>query len=162
MMRATWLLFALLAAAGCYDAVHDQEVGALGSDPAPAGPQHRPGQPCLVCHGGSGPASLQLSVGGTVYDTQGQTAPSSGTVVTIEDIDGVFFDATTNEAGNFFTTQSEFVPHYPIQMTVTSADGTVQQSMLTHSSREGSCAACHQATPGPSSPGPVYLNTAKH
>jgi len=162
-MRAPWLLpLALLVGSGCYDTVHDQDVAALGSDPAPPGPQHRPGQPCLVCHGGSGPASLQLSTGGTVYDTQGQTAPSSGTLVTIEDIDGHFFNATSNDVGNFFTTQNEFVPHYPIQMTVTSADGSVSQSMLTHSSREGSCAACHQAPAGPSSPGPVYLNSAKH
>ena len=52
--------------------VHDNEVAALGpEDPSvPPGPDHRPGQPCLVCHGGSGPASAQFAVGGTVYAAQ--------------------------------------------------------------------------------------------
>ena len=54
---------------GCNDATHDEEVAALGAeDPAvPPGPDHRPGQPCLTCHGGIGPAKQQFSIGGTVY-----------------------------------------------------------------------------------------------
>jgi hypothetical protein len=152
---------AVAASSACVDAVHDNQVAALGPEVGSPGPEHRPGQPCLVCHGGSGPASLVLSAGGTVVDTQGQTAPSIGTTVIIEDVDGNFHSATTNNAGNFYVTQGEFTPHYPMQMTVTSADGSVSQSMLTHSSREGSCAACHQPFESPSSPGPVYLNLAQ-
>jgi hypothetical protein len=67
--RAFAWAFALgLAAVGCDDPVHDDAVTALGGeDPnVPIGALHRPGQPCLVCHGGSGPAALAFSVGGTV------------------------------------------------------------------------------------------------
>jgi hypothetical protein len=149
-----------VAGSACVDTVHDNEVAALGPEVGSPGPDHRPGQPCLVCHGGSGPASLVLSAGGTVVDTQGQSAPAAGAIVIIEDIDGNFHSSTTTDNGNFFVTATDFKPHYPTQMTVTSADGTISQSMLTHSSREGSCAACHQPTVGPTSPGPVYLNTA--
>jgi hypothetical protein len=151
------------AASACVDTVHDDEVAALGPEIGSPGPEHRPGQPCLVCHGGSGPADLVLSTGGTVVDTQGQTAPAVGAIVTIEDVDGNFHTSTTNDAGNFYVTAAEFTPHYPTQMTVSVASpgpDYVPQSMLTHSSREGSCAACHQPSEGPSSPGPVYLNPA--
>lgn len=154
------VLAGAVAVSACVDTVHDNEVAALGPEVGSPGPEHRPGQPCLVCHGGSGPASLVLSAGGTVVDTQGQTAPSVGAVVIIEDVDGNFHSSTTNSAGNFYVTQGEFTPHYPTQMTVTSADGSISQSMLTHSSREGSCAACHQLNTSPASPGPVYLNLA--
>jgi hypothetical protein len=30
--------------------------------------------------------------------------------------------------------------------------------MLTHVGRDGSCADCHTATEGPTSPGPIYIN----
>ncbi len=151
---------AAAAAVACEDPVHDQEISALGPEVGSPGPTHRPGQPCLVCHGGSGPASLQLSVGGTVYDTQGQSAPAVGAVVQVEDILGHTFVGTTNSAGNFFATQSQYAPQYPIQMQVTSADGTVTQEMLTHASRDGSCADCHYNPPGPTSAGPVWVNPA--
>jgi hypothetical protein len=154
------MLLAVLGAAACFDAEHDTQVAALGPEVGSPGPEHRPGQPCLVCHGGSGPASLTLSVAGTVYDTQGQTNPSVGASVQVEDVDGHIFVGTTNSAGNFFVTPDQYAPHYPIQMQVTSPDGTVSQQMLTHSSRDGSCADCHYAPPGPTSAGPVWVNPA--
>ena len=71
----------------CVDEVHDQEVAALGPEQpgVPPGPTHRPGQPCVTCHGGSGPAHTQFSVGGTAYEVEGQPAPAVGASVVIED-----------------------------------------------------------------------------
>ena len=168
-MRIQSVLFVLSIAAGtvasvgvvaCQDAVHDQEVAALGSESGPTGPLHRPGQPCLVCHGGQGPAKQEFSVAGTVYENQGGGNPAEGAVVTIEDVTGRALSPTTNAAGNFYITKSDWVPSYPTMMSVTSSDGTVSDTMLTHVNRDGSCASCHTLKAGPTSPGPVYLNVA--
>jgi mono/diheme cytochrome c family protein len=153
---------ASLATVSCTDEVHNEEVAALGPEVSgvPPVPLHRPGQPCLTCHGGSGPAKLQLSEGGTVYLSQGGGAPAPGATVQIEDILGNLWTVQANAAGNFFATLSDYAPHYPTQMQVTSADGTVTNQMLTHAGRDGSCADCHTPTEGPTSPGPVYVNAA--
>jgi hypothetical protein len=146
--------------ASCVDEVHDEQVAALGPEQGPTGPTHRPGQPCLVCHGGQGPAKQQFSIGGTVYENQGGGNPAVGAVVLIEDILGDVWTVPTNSAGNFFLTPSECSPHYPTQMVVKSGDGAVTQPMLTHVGRDGSCADCHQPTVGPTSAGPIYLVAA--
>lgn len=145
--------------AACIDATHDDQVAALGGE-APGvspGPEHRPGQPCLVCHGGLGPASSTFSLGGTVVAVIDQTAPAVGAQVQIEDINGVAFLSPTNGAGNFYVTTGQWQPTFPIKMQVTLGGTTAQ--MVTFSGRDGSCAACHQASVGPSSPGPVYVAT---
>lgn len=147
----------------CVDETHDQQVAALGPDTGPRGPTHRPGQPCLVCHGGDGPAKEVFSFGGTVVQDQGgnvESDPAVGAVVLIEDIDGRTEGVTTNSAGNFYVTPGEFKPHYPAQMTVSSQDGTISQPMLSHVARDGSCADCHKPQVGEASAGPVYLNAA--
>jgi hypothetical protein len=153
---------ASLASVSCVDEVHSEEVAALGPEVSGVspGPLHRPGQPCLTCHGGSGPAKLQFSVGGTVYLDQGGGNPATGASVQIEDILGNLWTVQANAAGNFFVTPSDFSPHYPTQMQVTSVDGSVIVQMLTHVGRDGSCADCHTPTEGPTSPGPVYVNAA--
>ncbi|MDP9148983.1 MAG: hypothetical protein M3O36_03435, partial [Myxococcota bacterium] len=116
------------------------------------------GQPCLTCHGGSGPASRQLSVGGTVYAVLGSPTPAVGAVVQIEDVGGRVVRPTTNSAGNFFVAQDEFAPHYPIQMKVWSASGNTSEQMQSLATRDGSCAGCHVDPASPTSPGPVYLS----
>jgi hypothetical protein len=142
---------------GCVDATHEDEVKALGpEDPNVApGPEHRPGQPCLTCHGGSGPASLQFSVGGTVYAIQGQATPAMGATVEIEDISGAVDTALSNQAGNFYISVDEWKPMYPTLPQVTL--GSVNQQMTTHVGRDGSCADCHQDPQGPTSAGHVYI-----
>ena len=162
-MRAALLHAALLATptalVGCLDATHDEQVQALGGE-APGvspGPDHRPGQPCLVCHGSEGPAKSSFSVAGTVYAVDKQSAPAVGGQVQIEDINGVVFLSPTNAAGNFYVLSSQWQPTFPIQLQVSL--GPVTTQMLTHVGRQGSCAACHQSSPGPASPGPVYVAT---
>jgi hypothetical protein len=154
-------VLALVVAAlpACVDTTHDRQVQALGGEAngvAP-GPDHRPGQPCLVCHGGEGPASSQFSVAGTVYAVFKASAPAVGAQVQIEDISGNAIVAPTNSAGNFYIGVGDWQPIYPIQMQVSL--GPASQQMLTHVGREGSCATCHQSLSGPASPGPVYVAT---
>jgi hypothetical protein len=153
-------LVAGIALAACVDETHDLQVQALGGEApgVPHGPLHRPGQPCLVCHGEAGPASHKFVMAGTVDAVQGQGAPASGVQVVIEDVNGAFRAATTNEVGNFYITTAEWSPTLPAQVQISKGQST--QQMLSHIGRDGSCADCHMQTPGPTSPGPVYLDMA--
>jgi hypothetical protein len=161
---ARWIAVVAVATgislAACVDESHDLEVQALGGESpgVPRGPLHRPGQPCLVCHGEPGPASHKFVMAGTVYAVQGQSAPAPGVQVVIEDVNGNFYGISTNEAGNFYITTAEWSPTLPAQVQI--SKGTSSQQMLTHIGRDGSCADCHTPTPGPTSPGPVYLALA--
>jgi hypothetical protein len=142
---------------GCVDATHEDQVKALGGETpgVSPGPLHRPGQPCLTCHGGEGPAHAQFSVAGTVYAVRSQSTPAVGAEVQIEDITGFIDTATTNTVGNFFIRSDDWAPTYPTQMQV--ALGSLTQQMTTHVGREGSCAGCHVAPQGPTSPGAVFV-----
>jgi hypothetical protein len=164
MSRAVWLAASTLAAplawalVGCFvDPVHDQEVAALGPEPAGGspGPLHRPGQPCLVCHGGLGPAHQTFSVAGTVYAIQGETVPLDTAIVDLTDSEDAGIGIETNAAGNFYVTRSIYDPYWPMHAKVSL--GSSQSTMLTHVGRNGSCAGCHIEPAGPSSPGSVYL-----
>jgi hypothetical protein len=163
LARAILTACAAAAVAGmpaCIDESHDLEVQALGGE-APnvqPGPTHRPGQPCLVCHGGLGPGSPQFVVAGTVYAVEGETKAAEGAHVLIEDVNGSFYNAITNQVGNFYITTDQWSPAYPLQATV-SQNGETQQ-MLTHIGRDGSCAGCHVNPPSATSPGPVYVQTS--
>jgi hypothetical protein len=152
------LCVATLAFAGCSDPVHDDLVQSLGpEDPnVEPGPLHRPGQPCLACHGTEGPAP-QFSLGGTVYSVRGQPSPAIGVLVQTEDIGGNYWTVQTNSVGNFYVSEQDFAPAFPIKLTVYSADLTVSLQMQTYAGRDGSCADCHSNPPSRSSVGPVYL-----
>ena len=151
----------LLGLAACVDVVHEDQVQALGGEQpgVPPGPLHRPGQPCLVCHGGSGPASTQFSLAGTITLTQGQPDPASGAQVTLEDISGNVVTFTTNQAGNFFVPLQSYAPQYPLQVNGVMLGMNPAPPMSTHISREGSCCGCHTPIAGTASPGPIYVNT---
>jgi hypothetical protein len=158
LARLAALALGSAATMGCDDALHDQIVTSLGPEKpgVPPGPLHRPGQPCLACHGGEGPAKVQFSVGGTVYAVRGQPGPAVGALVQVQDIDGRYWTSEpTNAVGNFFVLEASFAPDFPIRMEV--RDGNTTQQMQTYSAREGSCAVCHSSPPGPSSAGPVYV-----
>ncbi len=152
----------VLAPFACVDTTHEDAVQALGPEQGgvPPGPFHRPGQPCVTCHGGSGPASQQFSVGGTVYSVQGGGQPAVGAVVQIEDITGSVWNVPTNAAGNFYVLLSDYSPKYPTSMQVTSVDGSQSQAMASFALRDGSCADCHKNPQGPNSQGPIYLALA--
>jgi hypothetical protein len=144
-------------AAACGDPVHDDAVAALGPEAASVGPgpTHRPGQPCLTCHGGSGPGSPQMIVAGTVYAVKDQDQPLVGGTVHLTDANGGEIDVETNAVGNFFVPLSSWTPTAPIHVSVSLGDQTA--SMTTHIGHDGSCATCHVAPASRRSVGRVYL-----
>jgi hypothetical protein len=141
------------------DPVHSQAVSALGPDTfgLHAGPTHRPGQPCLTCHGGQGPGNPELSVAGTVYKTKPATDWLEGATVTLKDASGTIREVTTNQTGNFLIGKSDWTPVYPMLASV--SFGGFSVDMETHVGRSGSCADCHTDPRNTSSAGHVYLVT---
>ena len=155
------LLTVAWAAIGCSDPTHDQAVEALGGeDPGvPEGPLHRPGQPCVTCHGESGPASGEFSLAGTVYALLRENELMPNVLVRIKDINGREFSTTTNQAGNFFIRREEWQPVYPLQTSIRFSSLTKQMS--TYIARSPSCADCHVHPPGPNSPGHIYIAASR-
>jgi hypothetical protein len=148
---------------GCNsDPVHDKAVDDLGGETPgiPKGPHHRAGQPCLVCHGGDGPASSVFSLAGTVYQFQDTKVPLEDGLVRVLDSAGRKHEVATNCAGNFFVMRTDFEPKYPAWVKlVYGHQGPLpyQIPMTTPIYRQGSCGACHGPTATQSSEGPVYL-----
>lgn len=159
MVRFARILFLLvpIAFALACDPTQSDKIAALG-DEAPGvrrGPTHRPGQPCLLCHDGALGDPQEFSVAGTVYQQVGSSAAVDGAQVLLTDAKGSSVTATTNTAGNFYLTPSDWSPTFPIAAQVVS--GSTHVSMRTLISRDGSCGGCHVDPPGDSSPGRVAL-----
>jgi hypothetical protein len=155
-----WFGFAALTVAltACVDESHQNQIDALGGEApgVPKGPLHRPGQPCTVCHGEGGPASTMFVLAGTVFQDQGKTDPANGAQIQIEDVNGSFYTATTNEVGNFYITPDQWMPVWPLHVQGVTLGKNFPQAMLTLIGRAGSCGECHTPTTGPTSPGLVY------
>jgi len=186
-----WLFVSVVAAVigalSCGDPVHEAEVSALGPEAAgvPQGPTHRPGQPCLTCHGGQGPGGLTFVTAGTIYLSAYPIAANRANALASADVhlvdaNGSTYDATTNTVGNFFVTTDQWNPVFPLGAHLpdagTQADGGAAASveditvapagdltnttpMNTAVERGGvyaSCAYCHFDPPGPSSAGHIY------
>jgi hypothetical protein len=169
LSRRSFLLPVLLALASCNsDPVHDGEVAALGGEAPgiPKGEYHRAGQPCLVCHGGLGPASKQFSIAGTVFGgpfsyTTNDTLGVGGATVVFLDDNGASANSSTNCVGNFYlaadsSTGWPSFPAFPVKTEVVSPTGSVIQ-MPSHIGRDGSCATCHQDPPSLSTLGHVWV-----
>jgi hypothetical protein len=135
---------AVLACAACYDPVHVDAVTALGDEAPgiPPGPTHRPGQPCTTCHGGDGPADLELSVAGTLFAVRGSSVALPGGVATVTDAHGDSRPLTSNDAGNFYVPRSQWEPVFPLQAVIAAED--VRRQMITLLRRDGGCATCHR------------------
>jgi hypothetical protein len=160
-MRGKIVMAFLLAC----DPVNDAAVAALGGEApnVPRGPNHRPGQPCLVCHDGSVGNPPGFSVAGTVYaNTAADAGPAVDAGVMLTDSQNNQFLATTNVAGNFFVLPHQFRPVYPMKVAVTfdTGDAAVTVNMTADVGRDGSCAKCHFDPAGPASPGHVYTTDA--
>jgi mono/diheme cytochrome c family protein len=138
------LVVAAVLAEACYDPVHQDAIANLGGE-APGvapGPRHRPGQPCLTCHGPEGPADPELAVAGTVYAVRGGQDPLPGASVAVTDVRGASRVMRSNEVGSFWITKAEWSPAFPLSVEL-EAEG-IRRAMTTRISRDGSCASCHR------------------
>lgn len=139
--------------------------------------EHRPGQPCLLCHGDGHllepPGEERLALAGTVYGMIDdlENAGLANVTVTVTDATGLALAVQTNRTGNFMFNVKPGITEardrgrgrleipraltYPLGVTI--ARGADTQTMKTKIWREGSCAHCHKATPGTDSVGRVYL-----
>jgi hypothetical protein len=145
--RSSSTLLVVLAAAlhaSCIDPTHDQAVDALGPEVAgvPRGPTHRAGQPCLTCHGGSGPGAPEMAVGGTIYAARGGTTPLEGVRVTLTDAKGAQRTTSSNVVGNFYVFKSAWEPEFPLSVALSYGDERLE--MKTPIGRDGACASCHR------------------
>lgn len=157
MARHYLPLFLALGLGACGDPTHDDAVEALGPEEpgVPAGPLHRPGQPCLVCHGGEGPSDAELSVGGTAYKYVDTLEPLVNALVKLTDRNGKTQLTGTNCAGNFFVQKTDYDPSYPFYTSV--LFGGLEREMTTPVYRDGSCAGCHADPVGKESIGHIFL-----
>jgi len=160
------LVVALAPVAACdLDPVHASLVSQLGpeSPNIPKGEFHRAGQPCVVCHGDDGPASVKFAVAGTVFygpgtnpNVNGQLMGAGNVSVYIEDASMSMLPAvTTNCVGNWWIKASDYKPQFPLLVTIAGPGGTPTQTMRTQIGREPSCGMCHQVQSYPNQPGAI-------
>ena len=151
------LLAVSLALVACGDPVHSNAIDKLGGEKPGVhpGPLHRPGQPCTVCHDGSGPGNMIFSLAGTVFEVPNAPTPLVDAIVRFVDFRGKTYVTGTNCAGNFFVTPEDYSPTFPVWVKVEFAGGV--QHMGSPFFREASCAACHFEPAGPDSPGRIYF-----
>lgn len=148
----------LLLLSACSGPVEEALIESLGPEleGVPPSEFHRPGQPCLACHGrevGDGPV---MTVGGTVFATPTDRVPVKNVLVRITDATGDTRNATTNCVGNFFIEASDWQPVFPLSVNLACPGVPAPKSMGTLIQREGSCAGCHTGQASLDSPGWVY------
>ena len=155
-----FVLVALLSfasmGANC-DPVHDDLKASLGDEVAGVrtGPEHRPGQPCTVCHDGKIGDPVEFSVAGTIFQNQLDRVGAEGAVVTIYSGDGNTLKLNANSAGNFYVEASRFTAVYPMQTDVVYKGVTAK--MTSNIGRDGACGQCHTDPGSPSSPGHIWI-----
>jgi hypothetical protein len=175
VLRTTIVVTAVALVVSCIGTSPQERDPAVQGNYDDGDEEHRPGQPCLLCHGEGHvlgpPGGALLALAGTVYGAidDPETAGLDNVTVKVTDATGLELSVQTNRAGNFMfsvgTTEIRDrgrgqldIPRaltYPLGVTITR--GTDTQTMKTKVWREGSCAHCHQATPGTDSVGRVYL-----
>jgi len=164
MLGVLWALVVLVAggSVSCFDPVHAADVDALGPERKGVrpGPNHRPGQNCLTCHGGEGPGSPDFSIAGTVYSAVGVQEPLADVTVVLQDANHETRSTKSNEVGNFYLTTTSWSPTFPVavQLRDPRADQNGVQPMNSPIGRNGGCAFCHYgAVDEPTHMPPVYL-----
>src|SRR5256885_548947 len=119
-------LCVLLAAAPCQDPTVESAIAALGPEDrgVSPGPLHRPGQPCVLCHGDGGTARTFV-VAGTIYRDKGRPTVAPGAKVLFLDADGHGFTAEANCAGNFYVEPRQWAPRFPLWVTLPAGNYTI-------------------------------------
>lgn len=160
ILRFVALFFGLALATSCTDPVKDHAIERLGPEAqgVPEGPEHRPGQPCVLCHSEGGPASKhKFAIGGTIFTTN--TGETGAANVTVFFLDALLTprQSTTNASGNFFVREEEW-PDLTFPFKTGVLNGKTGVPMQSTINREGSCNFCHQPRGGDSreSIGPIF------
>ena len=139
-----------LASLSCrYDPVPQEIIDGLGPETGTPDANHRPGQPCVVCHGSYGGVSPKMAFGGTLYAID----PEAGGIVPAPGVDVVVFDsagdsrtACSTPSGNFYLEEADWEEvAYPLKVRA----GSIPMTSLI--GRDASCGACHKA-PDPEDP----------
>lgn len=151
-------LLGVASLAACTDPTIAKEEAALGPEQAgvPRGPTHRPGQPCAHCHQSGGPGNPNFSIAGTIYQDAERELPVEGAQVSLVDSNGDGWTLYTNCAGNFYITENDWQPQFPVWASVHWGD--IHVDMESPIYRDGSCASCHTSPAAPDSPGHVYVS----
>ncbi len=149
-------LFALLVlAASCSDPVRDQRIAELGDETATGpGPDHRPGQDCLLCHSPGGPASdTPFAAAGTVYTTPTGDDGASGIEVRFIDAAGrgPVDKVVTTKSGNFYVPAGSWKVTFPFRVGLYKGKDELVAPMISTVNREASCNYCHRNDDVPSS-----------
>jgi hypothetical protein len=146
-----------VVALACGDPVQDAAVAALGGESAgvPVGPNHRPGQPCNVCHTPGGVGKPAFTVAGTIYREKGRPAVLGNVDVLLTDATGRSKTLRSNCAGNFYVEAEQFTPQSPFWVSLAYAGQRID--MESPIFREGSCAGCHSEPASPRSAGAVFM-----
>ncbi len=163
-MSSKHFLFALFAlfAGACGNRAVDEKIAALGDELPGVEPSefHRPGQPCVLCHGEYLREEPIMTVAGTIhaFPAQDNPLPVKGVKVKLTDAFGEKFERGTNCAGNFFITKEEWIPAFPLRAEIEypvpeGLGSTKRVVMSTRISRDGSCAGCHTGPPTQGTPG---------
>ena len=152
----------VLFVAACGNRAVDDRIELLGpeAEGVPPSEFHRPGQPCILCHGEYLREHPIMTVAGTIhaFPAADNPLPVKGVTVRLTDAFGEQKEAGTNCAGNFFITEDQWKPAFPLRAEIEypvpgSVDSTKRVVMSTRISRDGSCAGCHKGAPNQGSPG---------
>ncbi|MFO0734653.1 MAG: hypothetical protein U0270_02185 [Labilithrix sp.] len=162
MIRLWSALALVIGLASCLDPVQSAKKDALGDEVSGVseGPEHRPGQPCLVCHEGGIGSPPEFAVAGTVFRDSASRVGLSDVTVRLQDANGVTHTEVTNRVGNFYVRPETFSPAYPMRVSLAYQGATVE--MRTNIGRDGACATCHTGPRGARSPGHVYVFDASN
>ncbi len=153
------------------DTAQEQEVAVQG-DYEDGDEKHRPGQPCLLCHGPDhfpqAPGEKIFLLAGTVYGFVDDADKDGLKNVDVEITDATMrtVTVTTNGAGNFIVSEGEpkhkkgwlrisGTLEFPLQVAI-SRDGD-ERVMRTMIAQEGSCSRCHGPKPDIDSVGRIFL-----
>lgn len=167
LVRTALTALTCVVLSGCPNPLQDQQIEDLGGECSDVPPSdfHRPGQPCVLCHGDYQRDSPVMSMAGTVFATQGQATPVEGVEILLTDANGTSPPAPvmSNCIGNFFIDADDWTPAYPVHAEIICPnpdddDKPRRLVMGTRIARDGSCAGCHVGRPGArkDSPGWIY------
>lgn len=136
------------------------------------GPEHMPGEPCLVCHSEASDRGDEIfAVAGTVYLRAEDAEGLGGALVTITDAEGRSFTVETNRAGNFMVEEvpgeggfldngeGEATVGWELAWPLTTSiqHGAIEVDMETPIRLEGSCNECHASEASETSIGRIVV-----